>query len=287
MLVIALYFVFRFTGSDLVVVDQITLPIPLLRLFKHKVLYYCHFPEALLNDNKLTKLVRAYRFVLDTIEVICLYFASILCFNSNYTKDNVEQVFPSVKKRTIGKYTVYPCMQNPPPLFDASISLPEHFMLSLNRFETRKRIDIAVKGFADALLKNPKLKSSTMKLILAGGLDAKNKDAIVCRSQLEQLAKDQGISDRVIFMENINEIQKEALLRYSSYKHRQAFIFLYTPPNEHFGIGPIESMIRGVPALGINNGGPKETIENEKTGYLLSIETESWSRAINTLVILT
>lgn len=214
MFVIALYFVFSFTGSDLVIVDQITLPIPLLRLFKHKVLYYCHFPEALLNDNKLTKAVKAYRLVLDTIEVICLYFASILCFNSNYTKENVEKVFPSVKKRSKGKHTLYPCMQNPPAVFDSSVSLPPNFMLSLNRFETRKRIDIAVKGFVDVLLKNPRLNKSDMKLILAGGLDAKNKDAVECRADLEELAKDHGISDRVIFMENINEIQKEALLRY-------------------------------------------------------------------------
>lgn len=233
MFIISIYFIFSFTGSDLVVVDQITLPIPLLRLFGHKVLYYCHFPEALLNDNKPTKLGKVYRLVLDTVEVVCLYFASILCFNSNYTKENVEQVFPSVKKRLLGKYTVYPCMQTPPTIFDASVDLPEKFLLSLNRFETRKRIDIAVTSFAEALRENPNLKSSGMKLILAGGLDAKNKDAVFCRSQLETLAKDQGILDRVVFMENINENQKEALLRYSDHLtlERPLFFYIRRPTN--------------------------------------------------------
>ena len=59
---------------------------------------------------------------------------------------------------------------------------------------------------------------------------------------------------------------------------------MYTPPNEHFGIGPIESMIRGVPALGINNGGPKETIADKSTGYLLTTEPAAWASGIVTLV---
>lgn len=213
MFVITLSFIFRFTKSDLVVVDQITLPIPLLRCFKYKVLYYCHFPEALLNDNKPSKLGKIYRFVLDTIEVCCLYFANILCFNSSYTKDSVEEVFPSVKKRKAGKYILYPSMQTPPLIFDHSTNLPQKYLLSLNRFETRKRIDIAVDSFALALSNSKSLKDSGTKLVLAGGLDSKNKDAIECRQKLETLAAQKGVEDRVVFMENINENQKEALLR--------------------------------------------------------------------------
>lgn len=213
MFFISLYFVLSCSGSDLVVVDQITFPIPLLRLFRHKVLYYCHFPEALLNDNKPSKLGKIYRFILDWIEVICLYFASIICFNSNYTKDNVEAVFPSVKKRKNAKYTVYPCMQTPPPIFDTSVALPSDFLLSLNRFESRKRIDIAVRAFSIALKSSKSMKNLDAKLVLAGGLDVKNADAVKCRTELEDLAKAENIIDKVIFMENINENQKEALLR--------------------------------------------------------------------------
>ena len=214
MFFITLYFIFSCSGADLVVVDQITLPIPLLRLFRHKVLYYCHFPEALLNDNKPSKVGRVYRFLLDTIEVVCLYFASIICFNSNYTKENVEEVFPSVKKRKTSKYTVYPCMQTPPMLFDTSVQLPEKFLLSLNRFETRKRLDIAVKAFALALKASSQMRKDEVKLVLAGGLDGKNADALKCRKELENLAIEENIKDKVIFMENINETQKEALLKW-------------------------------------------------------------------------
>lgn len=213
MFFITLYFVLSCSGSDLVVVDQITLPIPLLRLFRHKVLYYCHFPEALLDDNKPSKLGKIYRFVMDWIEVICLYFATILCFNSNYTKTSVEAVFPSVRKRTIAKYTVYPCMQTPPAIHEPRKELPENFVLSLNRFETRKRIDIAVQAFAMALKCSNEVKKLKVKLVLAGGLDLKNADARICRGQLENLAKELDISDSVVFLENISEAVKEGLLR--------------------------------------------------------------------------
>ena len=213
MFFITLYFVLGFSGADLVIVDQITLPIPLLRLFKYKVLYYCHFPEALLNDNKPSKLGKIYRYILDTIEVVCLRFSSLIVFNSNYTRHNVEEVFPSIKKRKSGKYTLYPCMQTPPILLDSSVKLPEKFLLSLNRFETRKCIDIAVKSFASAIKNSEQMRKDGVKLILAGGLDSRNSDAVACRRNLDLLAKDQGISDKVIFMENINEAQKEALLR--------------------------------------------------------------------------
>lgn len=35
---------------------------------------------------------------------------------------------------------------------------------------------------------------------------------------------------------------------------------LYTPTNEHFGIGPVEAMVCGLPVLACNTGGPTETI---------------------------
>jgi len=61
-------------------------------------------------------------------------------------------------------------------------------------------------------------------------------------------------------------------------------VFLYTPPNEHFGIGPLEAMINGVPAIGINNGGPKETIADGETGYLLDTAPKSWAEKLLRIV---
>ena len=242
------------------------------------MLYYCHFPEALLNDNKRTALVVVYRAVMDFIESLCLRFATVVCFNSNYTQENVEQTFPAMKKWKGYKKVVYPCMLAPPatlPTLEHGHLLPAkgQYLLSVNRFETRKRIDLCVEAFARALQQDQTFQKSGVKLVLAGGLDRSNKDALLCRKTLEEMATRLEISDRVIFRENITQEEKEVLLS-------NAFLFLYTPPNEHFGIGPLEAMIRGVPCLAINNGGPKETVEDNETGYLLPSEPQAWANSI-------
>jgi alpha-1,3/alpha-1,6-mannosyltransferase len=43
-------------------------------------------------------------------------------------------------------------------------------------------------------------------------------------------------------------------------------------------------MINGVPAIGINNGGPKETIADGETGYLLDTSPKSWAEKLQHLV---
>ena len=44
-------------------------------------------------------------------------------------------------------------------------------------------------------------------------------------------------------------------------------------------------MINGVPAIGINNGGPKETISDGETGYLLDTAPKSWADKLQQLVV--
>ena len=207
---IALYFVLSFTKTDLVVVDQITFPIPLLRLFRKNVVYYCHFPEALLNDNKVTPLVKVYRLVMDSLEIFALRFANIICFNSSYTRDKLESTFPSMKKWKGAKYVLYPCMQSPKPIEKLERPLGgQKYILTLNRFETRKRLDISIEAFA---LAQDLMKKQKICLVVAGGLDFKNADAKLCRKNLQEQTATLGVQDQVIFMENISEKDKEELL---------------------------------------------------------------------------
>lgn len=43
---------------------------------------------------------------------------------------------------------------------------------------------------------------------------------------------------------------------------------VYTPPNEHFGIVPLEAMAHRCPVIACNSGGPCETVEAGSTGVL-------------------
>jgi alpha-1,3/alpha-1,6-mannosyltransferase len=49
---------------------------------------------------------------------------------------------------------------------------------------------------------------------------------------------------------------------------------LYTPINEDYGLVPLEGMASSKPVISVNEGGPKETIKEGKTGFLVNNEQE-------------
>ncbi len=44
---------------------------------------------------------------------------------------------------------------------------------------------------------------------------------------------------------------------------------VYSPMNEHFGIVRVEAMYMRKAVIACNSGGPKESIVNDSTGYLV------------------
>lgn len=70
---------------DVVVADQVSVVVPLLRLFGFKVIFYCHYPDKLLSG-KRGFLKRIYRFFIDLVEELSLLFAHKIYVNSLYTQ---------------------------------------------------------------------------------------------------------------------------------------------------------------------------------------------------------
>jgi alpha-1,3/alpha-1,6-mannosyltransferase len=54
----------------------------------------------------------------------------------------------------------------------------------------------------------------------------------------------------------------------------ESLCLLYTPTEEHFGIVPLEAMSAGTPVIAVDSGGPKETVDNEVTGFLCTSSSE-------------
>ena len=50
---------------DVVVADQVSIVLPLLRMFRNKTIFYCHFPDQLLAGSRKNPLKKVYRFFLD------------------------------------------------------------------------------------------------------------------------------------------------------------------------------------------------------------------------------
>ena len=96
MLLCALW-VTLFEGSfDYILLDQASLPIPLLRLRNSKVLFYCHFPDKLLSTNRASLVMKVYRFVLDLLEEFTTGMARVILVNSNFTLNVFKESFPLI-----------------------------------------------------------------------------------------------------------------------------------------------------------------------------------------------
>ena len=71
--------------ADLVICDQISACIPLLKWFsKSKILFYCHFPDKLLAKRQ-SRLRKIYRYPIDWLEEKTTGMADTVVVNSRFT----------------------------------------------------------------------------------------------------------------------------------------------------------------------------------------------------------
>ncbi|OSX56256.1 glycosyltransferase family 4 protein [Postia placenta MAD-698-R-SB12] len=180
-------------------------------------------------------------------------------------------------------------------------------LLSLNRFEGKKNAALAVNAFA-RLRKNLATGSpGNMRLVIAGGYDPRLEDNMMTLVGLIDGAKAHTLTFNiltpstshvtippfdltptdpdVLFLLNFTTAQRSALLSASS-----TLALLYTPTNEHFGIGPVEAMVCGLPVLACNSGGPTESVvdapPDERTGWLRPPDAEKWADALREIMAL-
>lgn len=84
------------------------------------------------------------------------------------------------------------------------------------------------------------------------------------RKELEVLAEQTGVSDRVVFMGNISKKMVVSCLK-------QADLFVLNSSYEGLPHVVLEAMNTGVPVVATDAGGTKEVVENGKTGLLVPV----------------
>lgn len=272
---------------DLFVVDQLSICIPFIREYapNSRILFYGHFPDKLLADHE-SILKKIYRFPFDVLEQWSTSQSDVIIVNSKFTRSVFEKEFPKIQKE-LG--VAYPCVNTKPTTYEHSPFAPYSFVLSINRFEKKKNVELAVNAFTLALKQAPPEEAGKHKLILAGGYDPRVQENLEYMAQLQMLCKKNQLSYVVVWPTdgpsayNTRDVQSKNVVFIPSVSHNikqsllaDAALLAYTPSNEHFGIVPLEAMFAGTPVIATNTGGPLETITSE-TGWLLPPDADKWA----------
>ena len=129
---------------------------------------------------------------------------------------------------------------------------PEKFFFLPGRISWTKNVDLGIDAFEMMVRKYPQYRDYS--LVVAGGVDEKSKKFF---SELVGKYHDK----RIIIVKNPTDLE------FNDYYARCCAV-LFTAINEDWGLVPIEGMAYGKPVIAANQGGPRESIVDGKTGYL-------------------
>jgi len=130
------------------------------------------------------------------------------------------------------------------------------FVLSVNRLDRAKRIDLLIEAAA---------LDPSLEVVIAGdGPD---------RQRLEALARDRGLDGRARFAGRVSEEELADL-------YGRCLAVFYAPVDEDFGMVPFEAFLSEKPVLTTTDaGGPLEVVADGRTGLVVAPEASDVARA--------
>ena len=182
--------------------------------------------------------------------------ANFIIANSNFTKElAIREGINSSKIKII-----FPGIQKPKIIEDKFKTEAESFfkdsfpkIITVARLEKRKNHEKTL-----MIIKNLKTKFPNIKYISIGSGKEEN--------NLKKLSKELSIEKEVIFLNNINENLKLALIAASNLFLMPSRI--YKKSVEGFGISYMEAASYGVGSIGGKDGGASDAIVHNKTGLI-------------------
>jgi glycosyltransferase involved in cell wall biosynthesis len=150
-------------------------------------------------------------------------------------------------------------LYHPPPLAGSlRAGTSGGYVLSVGRLEGNKRVDLAIRALAHA--------DRTTRLIVAG-------DGPL-RSDLERIAADEGVADRVTFTGGVD--RKTLVDLYAA-----ALAVVFAPYDEDYGYVTLEAFLARKPVVTATDaGGPLEFVVDGVTGLVVEPRAESLGAAV-------
>lgn len=187
------------------------------------------------------------------------FYKPAVTFSINKS-DYVTSVSESLKEDTLRHFNVKTEIEVIPNFIDVSkfqkktftdcqrelmAASNEKIITHVSNFRKVKRVDDVVKIFFEIQ------KSVSARLMMVGEGPE--------RETAEKLVRDLGITDKVLFLGQSNEIDK--ILCFSD-------LFLLPSETESFGLAALEAMVHSVPVISSNTGGLPEVNKDNFSGFL-------------------
>lgn len=248
---------------DVIFVDSISIGIPLLKFAFNspKIIFYCHFPDMLMAPQEGSAFRKWYRYPLNWAEEMTTRKADVILVNSKFTRRVFKETFKSID---VMPSVLYPSLNTKyfdntvvtdSDAEDLQLRIDSVIFLSINRYERKKNIPLALNAFKELEKHTSKSNFERCHLIIAGGYDKRVTENVQHYDELAELADSLGIQSKCTFLKSPSDKFKLWLLK-------RCDALIYTPSNEHFGIVPIEAMYMRKPVIACNSGGPTETVNN-------------------------
>ncbi len=141
----------------------------------------------------------------------------------------------------------------------------EKLVLYFGRLASTKNLELLIESFSLCKVINS-------KLIIAGS-------DYGSLNSLKQITKKLNLENRVSFLGEISESEKNSLLS-------KASVFVHPSISDIFALTLLEAAFAGIPCIAFNVGGNKEIFSEPKTGYLVdSIIPTSLASAIDEILL--
>ena len=147
-------------------------------------------------------------------------------------------------------------MPHPPAPLRYRCERYDDFILSVNRLDRAKRIDLLLEAAASA---------PSLRVVIAGdGPD---------RQRLEKLARDRGLDGRAEFTGRVSDTQLADL-------YARCLGVYYAPVDEDFGMVPFEAFLSEKPVVTTTDaGGPLDVVRDRETGLVVPPRPAELARA--------
>jgi len=250
--------------GDYDVINAQGTPSEWIRHYNSPVVWYCHSPNREAFD------LYDFRMTGRGLHEKALYWACIRAYRyfENKTVPKIEHIFANSAntqwrlKNYLGadSEVLHPGVDAGEFRCDAY----EHFFLCPSRITPEKRFEYLIDAFREFKKMNGKFRN--WKLVIAGALFA---DRPEHAAYYEWVKRYLGNDGRILI-----DLPHEDLVSL----YAKCYSVLYAPINEDFGLVPLEAMAGSKPVIAVNEGGPREVVEEGRTGFLVNSPHEMAER---------